>query len=69
MTNKVNWEIFDIDPWDDSQDVSRSQTVHEFKKYDGTPAEFANELAKRFEWSGEMCLIVEGWLKDVRAGK
>lgn len=62
-TNKqVNWEIFDIDPLDDSQDVSRSQVVSEFKKYAGTRVEFAGELADRFGWSGMMCAIVEGWL-------
>ena len=44
-TEDVNWEIFDIDPLDDSQDVSRSQVVSEFKKYAGTPSEFAGELA------------------------
>lgn len=59
---QINWKIFDIDPWDDSQDVSRSQVVSEFRKYAGTSAEFAGELATRFGWSGTMCEIVEGWL-------
>lgn len=58
----VNWKLFDIDPWDDSQDVSRSQVVSEFKKYAGTRVEFAGELAERFGWSAMMCAIVEGWL-------
>lgn len=63
---QVNWQIFDIDPWDDSQDVSRSQIEAEFKKYFGTASEFAGELAERFGWSGMMCEIVEGWLKNDR---
>lgn len=62
MSEKVNWKIFDIDPWDDSQDVSRGQVVAEFKKYKGTPSEFCSELSRRFEWSGMMCEIVEKWL-------
>lgn len=40
----VNWNIFDINPLDESQDVSKSQLQAEFKKYDGTPREFAIEL-------------------------
>lgn len=63
MTEKVNWEIFDIDPWDDSQDVSRSQILHEYSKYDGSPEDFADELAKRFEWSGMMCETVVARIK------
>lgn len=61
-TKGVNWKIFDINPWNESEDVSRSQVEAEFKKYSGTTSEFATELADRFGWSGAMCEIVEGWL-------
>lgn len=60
----VNWKIFDIDPWDDSQDVSKSQLQAEYKKYGGSPRNFALELDRRFGWSGMMCELAEQWAKE-----
>lgn len=61
-TDKVNWDIFNIDPEDDDSDVSKQQVIEEFSKFDGTPREFVMELDKRFGYSGMMCEIVENWL-------
>lgn len=59
--DEVNWDIFDIDPDDDSSDVSRTQVITEYKKFKGTPREFVIELDHRFGYSGMMCEIVEDW--------
>lgn len=63
--NNVNWGIFDIDPYDDSQDVSKTQLIEEFNKFNGTPEEFVKELDRRYGWSGAMCEIALSWLKEV----
>lgn len=63
-TKQVNWSVFDIDPYNDDEDVSKEQVVTEFKKYDGSPEEFAQELARRFEYSGFMCEIIEDWCRS-----
>lgn len=65
MNEPVNWSIFNIDPWNGSQDVTKAQLQAEFKKYSGTPREFAKQLAFRFEWSGYMCDLAEQWAGQV----
>jgi len=65
MINKtVNWKIFDIDSWNE-EDVSKTQVVEEFKKFNGNSKEFEKELAKRCQWSGFMLEIVDYWLGEV----
>lgn len=61
----VNWKIFDIDPWNDDEDVSKAQVIEEFKKYKGNESQFESELSKRFGWSGMMLDIVNVWLCGV----
>lgn len=60
---QVNWKIFDIDPWDDNQDVTRRQTVNEYKKFNGSSRDFTSVLAKDYGWSGAMCVMVEDWIR------
>lgn len=63
-TQQVNWSIFDINPYNDNEDVSKKQVITEFKKFDGSPGAFASELARRFGYSGFMCELVEDWCRS-----
>lgn len=63
-TQQVNWSIFDINPYNDDEDVSKKQVITEFKKFGGSPEDFASELARRFEYSGFMCELVEDWCRS-----
>jgi hypothetical protein len=42
--NTVNRSVFDINPYDDSQDVSRTQILTEYAKYDGTKSNLQKNL-------------------------
>lgn len=65
MKNEVNWSLFDINPFDDDdKDVSRSQVLDEFAKYDGNADDFVDELANRYNYSGAMCDIVRTWINN-----
>lgn len=65
MKNEVNWSLFDINPFDDDdKDVSRSQVLDEFAKYDGNADDFVDELADRCNYSGAMCDIVRNWINN-----
>ena len=64
-TQQVNWSIFDLNPYNDNEDVSKKQVITEFKKFDGSPEAFASELARRFGYSGFMCELVEDWCRSV----
>lgn len=61
---EVNWSVFDISPTNDNEDVTKEQIIEEYKKFDGTPREFAKELVKRFGYSGTMSVLVEDWCTD-----
>lgn len=64
--NTVKWSIFDIDPYDDSQDVTKRQVLEQYANYSGTAEEFAKELAHRFEYSGAMCELIVKWINSKR---
>lgn len=61
---EVNWSVFDINPYNDDEDVSKKQVIDEYKKFKGTPRQFAEELDTRFGYSGAMCEIVKNWCTE-----
>ena len=64
-TQQVNWSIFDLNPYNYNEDVSKKQVITEFKKFDGSPEDFASELARRFGYSRFMCELVRDWCRSV----